>query len=548
VSGALGAVRRSSGLQFGVVLLGLAILGGIVYLPQAVHGGFLSDAWSNRALYEFAPVHGFFNKISYLGEQSNISPRPLQAVYLVLLNSIFGSHVHYWLTWDVATNIGMCAAFYLLLRKLGFRWLDAGVMAALVLVFPAATSIRFWLATIWGPASIAFVCLGFLLALEAFEAKSLRNKLLLHAASILLFVLSLLLYEIALLVILAGILIYLLRAPWREALARWIADCFVLGVIALTVTLKSSEGHAETEMGAFNHGKLILEQAKTLAMTIVLPFNSDQWYLILLVLTVPAVAGLVWWLRDKADPMRAELQRWLVTMGAGAIVVVLGYVIYAPGTDYYEPLNPGIADRVNLVPSFGWILMLYAGAMLLATLILRDVPRARRWISLAATLGVALLAAGWLRTIGDYSAAFTTAYQEDVRILTTMQTSIPDPKPGSTIWTFAQPVEQVTGVPIFGNTWDMTSSVKLQYDDPSLVSLVAYPESEFECSAAGVNPKGRYLIEGVTPPEYISKYGKTYFIDTTSGESTLIGNRGQCEAALASGKYPLAPYLPPAAP
>jgi hypothetical protein len=540
------AVRRSAGLQFGLVLLGLLILAGIVYEPQAIHGGFLSDAWANRANFMYAPVHGFFNKISFLAEQPNIAPRPLQAVYIVLLNSIFGSHVGFWLTWQVLTNVFMCAAFYLLLRKLGFRWLDAGVIAALVLIFPAASSIRFWLATIWGPASLTFVCVGFLLALYAFEAKTRRNKLLLHGASLLFFVLSLLLYEIALLVILAGILIYLLRAPWREALARWAADIVVLGILALTVTLKSSEGHAETEMGAFNHGKLILEQAKTLGMTIVLPLNSDQWYLILLVLLVPALGGAAWWLRDKVDPVRAELQRWLLTMAAGAVVVVLGYVIYAPGTDYYQPLLPGIGDRVNLVPSFGWVLMLYAGAMLIATLALRDVRRARTWISVAAALGCLLIAAGWLRTIGTYSGYYSRAYQEDVRVLTTMQENLPNPKEGSTIWTFGQPVEEGPGVPIFGNTWDMTTSVQLKYDDPTLTSLVAYPENEFECTAAGVNPKGRYAVEGVTPPQYISPYGKTYFIDTTSGENMAIESRQDCEAAI--GSYPLAPLSPPAAP
>ncbi|MBS1675751.1 MAG: hypothetical protein JST08_00050 [Actinobacteria bacterium] len=546
MSAALGLVRRNSGLQFAIVLLVLAVIAGIVYEPQAIHGGFLSDAWANRANYVFGEAHGFFNKISELGSQANIAPRPLQAVYLVLLNSIFGSHVGFWLTWQVATNVGMCAAFYLLLRKLGFRWFDAGMIAALVLIFPAATSIRFWLATIWGPASLGFVCFGFLLALEAFEAKSLRNKLLLHTASILFFVLSLLLYEIALLVILAGILLYLLRAPWREALARWVADCCVLGVIALTVTLQSSEGHAETEMGAWAHGRLILEQAKTLAMTVVLPFNTDHWYLILLVLMVPAVALFIWWLRDRADPIREDLERWLMTMGAGAIIVVLGYVIYAPGTDYYQPLLPGIGDRVNLVPSFGWVLMLYAAAMLLATLILRDIPRGRRWVSVVAAIGCALIAAGWLRTIGDFSGYFTRAYQEDVRVLTTMREHLPNPKRGSTIWTFGQPVEEGPGVPVFGNTWDMTQSVRLKYDDPTLTSLVAYPESEFECTPEGVNPKGRYEVEGQTPPQYISLYGKTYFIDTTSGRYTAIENREQCEVAIA--KYPLSPYLPPAAP
>jgi len=390
------------------------------------------------------------------------------------------------------------------------------------------------------------VCIGFLLALYAFEAKTMRNKLLLHAASLLLFVTSLLLYEIALLVMLAGVLIYLLQAPWREAVGRWIVDCAVLGIITITVTLGSSDGHAQTEMGTFAHGREIFSQAKTLATTVILPLNSDQWYLILLLLVLPAVALAVWWLRDRADPIRAELQRWLLTIAGGAIVVFLGYVIYAPGTDYYKPLGLGIADRINFVPSFGWMLMLYGGAMLAATLVLRDVPRAARWTSALAALVCALIAAGWLRQIGDYSAYYTQAYAEDVRVLETMKRTLPDPQPHSTIWTFGQPVEVSPGVPVFGNTWDMTASVKLAYDDGTLVSLVAYPESEFKCLADRVDPGGRYAVEGKTPPANTSAYGRTYFLDTSAGEVTKIDNRKQCEAA--AGKYPLSPDYPPPAP
>jgi len=540
------AARHRSGLEFGLVVLALAIIAGIVYEPQAINGGFLSDAWANRASWVFNPEHDFFGKIGQLAEQSNISPRPLQAVYLALLNTFFGGHSGFWLTWQVATNVAMCAAFFLLLRKLGFRAFDAGVIAALVLVFPAASSTRFWLATIWAPAALGMVCLGFLLACYAFEARSRRNRLLLHGLSLLLFVASLLLYEIALLVILAGILLYLLRAPWRQAAARWAVDVAVLGILTLTVTLASSEGHEESTVGAWVHGRTIFSQAKTLFATEVLPFASDKWYVLLLLLLVPAVALLVWKLIDAADPVRRELQRWLLTMAAGLVIVVLGYVIYAPGTDYYLPLNPGIGNRINVVPSFGWVLILYAGAMICATLALRGIPRARAWISPVAAIGCALIAAGWLGSISNESAAFTKAHEEDERVLATIERSIPDPKPGSTIWTFAQPVEVIPFVPVFGNTWDMTSSVKLRYDDPSLTSLVAYPETNFECGIDAVIPAGRYSEDGAPNPAWASRYGLTYFVNTTSGEWAEIDNRKQCLGAVAH--FPEAPLLPPAAP
>lgn len=534
--------RRGAGFQFAVVLLGLAIIAAIVYEPQAINGGFLSDAWANRANFMFSSGHGFFGKISELASQENIAPRPLQAVYLVLLNSVFGSHVGFWLTWQVATNVGMCAAFYLLLRKLSFNWFDAGFIAALVLVFPAASSTRFWLATIWAPLSLGMVCAGFLVALYAFEAMRTRNKLLLHTMSLLLFVASLLLYEIALLVMLAGVLVYLLRAPWREAVRRWIVDCVVLGIVTVTVTLGSSSGHAETEMGTVSHAREIFSQAKTLAATVILPFNSDKWYVLLLVAMVPAVALLAWKLDDRSDPTRRELRRWLLTMAGGAIVVVLGYVIFAPGTDYYEPLFPGIGNRVNIVPSFGWVLMLYAGAMLASTLALRGMPRSRQLTSFAAAAACAFIAAGWLSNIGLYSGYFTRASEEDQRVLAVIRSAIPDPAPKSTIWTFGQPVEEALGVPVFGNTWDMTSSVRLLYGDRTLESFVAFPGTEFACHPKHMVPAGVYLEPIQGSAQHGEEYGTFYFVDTNTGRTERIESQRQCEAA--SHEFELSPSLP----
>lgn len=536
------AWRRSPGLQFAAVVLALAALAAILYLPQALDGGFLSDAWANRAAWVFNPGSGFFGKVSQLASLPNIAPRPLQAVYLALLNTVFGSNASAWLTWQLLTNVAMCAVLYLLLRKLGFKAFDAGTMAALVLAFPAASSTRFWLATIWAPAALGMVCLGFLLALYAFEARTTRGKLALHGLSLLLFVASLLLYEVALLVVLAGVLLYLLRAPWREALARWAVDCAVLITLTLTITLGSSNGHEETTVGIWEHGRTIFDQAVTLGTTVVVPFTS-QWYVIVLALAVPTVSLLVWRRSDPGDPVRAVLQRWLLTMAAGALIVTLGYAIFAPGTDYYAPLNPGIGNRVNVVPSFGWVLMLYAAAMLCATLALRRLPRWRNWVSAAATLACALVAISWVGSISDYSGYFTRASEEDRRVLATMQRVLPDPPPYSAIWTFGQPVEIVPFVPVFANTWDMLSSVRLTYDDPTLASLVAFPETNFECAAEALLPAGSYSENGAPNPQLASPYGKTYFVNTTTGEVAEINSRRQCSEALQ--RFPEAPPYPP---
>ena len=272
----MSAERRRAGLELGAVALVLAILAALVYGPQAIHGGFLGDAWSNRALFLFSESHGFFGKIGDLLAQPNIAVRPLQAVYLVVLNSVFGSHVGFWLTWQVFTNVVMCVTLYLLLRRLSLSAIEAGTVAVLVLLFPAASSIRFWLATIWAPLSLSMVCGGFLLALSAFEAESKRRALILHGLSLALFVASVLLYEVALLILLCSVLLYLLRVPWRAAVQRWIADCVVLLIIVLTVTLSSDVGHESSEAGLLSHAKTIAEQAETLFTTIVPPLNSGS--------------------------------------------------------------------------------------------------------------------------------------------------------------------------------------------------------------------------------------------------------------------------------
>jgi hypothetical protein len=531
--------RLRGARELGGVGLLLAAIGAAVYEPHAIHGGFLSDAWANLARYEFAPGSGPLDTLSYFLEAPNISVRPLQAVYLLILYEAFGSHMGFWLTWQVATNVLMVLLLYALLRRLSLAGFDAACVAVLVLIFPAASSVRFWTPTIWAPLSISMILLGFMLALAAFQTEERRKSLLLHAVSLSLFVASLLLYEVTLLIMLASVLLYRLRVPWATAARRWAVDCAVLIPILVTVTLSSS-GHAETTEGLWRHGVAIFEQAWMLLATVVLPLRSAHWYILLLLALIPAASFLVYRRLPASSPVRPELRQWLVAMAGGFVVVALGYAIFVPGTDYYNPMGFGIADRVNAVPSIGWVVVLYAGAMLVGTLAFRGLSRARLLSSGLAAVACALIAIGWLKTLANYSDAYVHAYSEDTRVLATIQTALPDPPPRSTIWTFGQPVEIVPGVPVFGNTWDMTSSVRLTYNDPTLTSYVAYPGTTFACRKQMVVPRGVYV--GVPGPDSGSPYGRTYFIDTTVGHVQSIRSPAQCRRASAS--FPRSPALP----
>jgi hypothetical protein len=530
--------------QAGIVAVLLGALATWVYGPHAIHGGFISDGWSIRTLYEFAPRDSFFDRLEFLLDQPNISPRPLQGVYLAFENAIFGPHMDLWLIWQGATCVSMSLMLYVVLRQLGFGWLDAGLVAALVLIFPIATSLKLWTAPASGM-TITLALAGFAVALRAFEAG--RWRFVLHGASLALFASSLLLYEVALPLMVASVLVYRLRVAWRPAIARWLVDCALLLPLALLVTRsESSSWEAQGSAGMRRHAEVFWDQAQTILTAVVLPFGTDRWYALALIALIPAAALVLLWQLPRLDPVRADLRRWLLTIAGGLVIVALGYGIFVPAMDYYTPLGAGIANRINAVPSIGWVLVLYGLVMLAATMAFRGLARARQASAAATVVACLVISASWLQIVDRDTDSFMRAYSEGQNVLRSVGTTVPDPPPHSTIWTFGQPVEIALGVPVFGNTWDMTSSVQLLYDDPTVESYVAHPGTTFTCRRNGIVPGGPiYASDSAAQVAALtSEYGRTYFVDTVGRRAEAIRTPAQCRRA--RDTFPLSPALPPA--
>jgi uncharacterized membrane protein len=538
-------VRHPQLLATLVVAILLGCVAAIVYGPHAIHGGFISDAWSARALYEFAPEDDFLGRLGHLLSQPNVSPRPLQGVYVAVQNAVFGSHMGFWLAWQGAMCVAMSLMLFLVLRELRLSWLDAAIIATLVLIFPASTSMKLWTAPVSG-LTIALALAGFVVALRAFDAGG-RRRYVLHGGSLALFASSLLLYEVALPLMVASVLVYRLRTPWPPAIKRWLVDCALLLPLALLVTRsESSSWEAQTFDGMRRHAEVFWDQAQTMLTAIVLPFGTDRWYAIALIALVPLAAILVLRQLPPLDQTREELRRWLTVVAGGLIVVALGYGIFVPAMDYYTPLGPGIANRINAVPSIGWVLVLYGLIMLAGTMAFRGLPRARYMASAGALLACLVVSASWLQSVSRDSDAYMRAYSEGQKVLRAVETALPDPPSGSTIWTFGQPVEIAGGVPVFGNPWDMTNSVQLMYDDPTIESYVGQPGTTFSCRPDAIVPGG----PAYTSPDpsqvavLSSSYDRTYFIDTVGGRIETITTPAQCRRARTS--FQRSPALPPA--
>lgn len=501
----------------------LVVLAAVVFGPHALDGGFLADDWAVYALLNFSDHQGFVGAIQTLLEQPNVSQRPGGAIYLATVETVFGMHMGFQLAWAAAMGVILVLSVYWVLRLMDLPALVAASVSLLILLFPGADSQRLWITASGGQLSVTFTVLGFGLAILAFRAKG-RARIAIHAASLALFVASLLFQETALVVMGGGVLLYLLVAPWREALKRWAADLGVLVPIAVFVTSRSSF-ERQDGAGMVEHAKTMVGDAQALFTSVVLPVGVDKWFVLVPVLLVLGAAIAVARSLPTEDADRADLRRYLVAALAGLFVVMAGYAIYVPAADYYSPVRYGIGNRINGVPSIGWALLLVSIGMLAATLAARAIPRSRRYVQAIALCAVLLVAVQYIGQLRTDAGRYDRAFKNGAKALATMRAKVvPKPPSGAMIWTFAQPIEQVPGIPVFGNTWDMTSSVQLMWRDQTISSVPVYPDLKFDCQRGSVGPAGERFGKG----RYRVPYGKAYFVDTATGVYAVPPNRAAC--------------------
>jgi len=500
----------------------LALVAAAVYGPHAGAGGFLSDDWAIRALLTFSGDQGFFGAIQTLLGAPNISQRPGYAIYLAAADSVFGAHTAYYLAWAAAMGVVLALSVYWVLRLMKLPALVAGSVSLLILLFPGADALRLWITASGHQLSVTLAVLGFGLAILAFRAEG-RSRIAMHAASVVLFAASVLFYEVALAVMCASVLLYLLIAPWREAVMRWVVDLVVLVPIAIIVTSKTSFERQDAA-GMIEHARAMFSDALALLTSVVLPGGVGIWLIAATALLVLGSAIAVARSLAAEDADRVELRRFLVTALAGLVVVVAGYAMYVPGIDYYTPGAYGIGNRVNNAASIGWALLLVSFAMLAVTLARRAIPGSRRYVQAIALGAVLLVALQYTGQVRADASRYQRAYATGARALATMRARVPKPPAGSLVLAFGQPIEQVAGIPVFGNTYDMTSSVQLMWNEPKIVSIPAYPDMKLDCRRRALELASARIDQRTASVPY----GRAYFVNTVSGAYVVPRDRAAC--------------------
>lgn len=499
----------------------LAILGTVAFGSHVVDGGFYWDDWENAASARYAPAEGFA-----LGglELKLFAYRPVHALAHWIPHELLGADPSAHLALAIAFAVLASLALYALLRTLSLEPLAAGAIAALVLLFPWSDSTRLWATASVNSLAIAAYALGTVLALRGLETAGRRRRPL-TAGAVLLYVVSVLTYEVTAAPILLAVLLYCTRVPWREALRRWRIDVAAVAGALVVVGLSTTRG-MQSPLGQLEHALEIGRGAVALVALAASPFGTLPVPAFLgAAAIIVATAALLAKRLAKADPARRELRRWLVVAAAALVATAAGYAAFVPGEARYDPLGPGVGNRINIFAAIGIVLLVFALLRLVAEIVARVVPRSRRVASAAVAAGCVAIAIGYVAQLEADKSAWASAAAQQERILADLPSELGDRSAGHRVYSTGHELYAAPGIPIFATTYDLDGAVKLTLEESTVSAFPTHPDGGVRCGPALVrpfDPAGRRSAP--------ARYGRALLLDVASGHSTSIDSRADCRA------------------
>jgi hypothetical protein len=517
----------------GVALVGLGFL---VLTPHVRHGGFYADDWANAAAYHF---EGWW-RTSLDEWRHQIPARPILALLHPLPYALFGSDPTYHLVTAVALAVLTSLSFFVFLRVLGIELPHALAMALLSLVFPWSDAAHLWPTGAMNNVAVIAYFLGSTAALRGLALWQARRRdaLLFHLLAAALYLVSILTYEVAGAAILLSGLLYRTRVSWRALLPRWSVDAaLVLVPLAISLHVTSRVRHVGSLSERVRDIPHFVGQGLSLFASIFVPRDlSSSWArdlssssgsswdltsssagkLVVLAATA-AIVGAA--LARCRRPEGRELRRWLYCGAGGAGIVVAAYVMFL-GSGLFPLFFPGIDDRIQTLAAFGFVVAAYSVLALVALLVAGERGRAAAVILGAGTI---LIGLGFIQRVRDDVNRYDSAAAEQRYFLARLQTALPSPRRGTTIFTFGYPAATAPGVPIFQTPWELRGAVDLRWNERSLKAVPIYKQGVF-CgrSEIGALEFGR---------QSTAAYGRAVFADVPTGRTQNIGSRGVCAQA-----------------
>jgi hypothetical protein len=528
--------RREAGLALvAAVIAAVGLLG-----SHVTDGGRYLDDWWLGVYVRFPHQLGFGSAYGYLDFYSGA--RPGDVAYWLATYRLFGFHDDLHRGLGVLLAVGLATVFYLLLRELRLSVWEAAAVTAVSLALPIADSIHFWITPDVAQLCLGTCAAGYLVALRGLRSSTTRAHRL-RLASLGLFVVSALFAETMLPAIGLSVLVYRTRAGWRRSLAWWAADATIAVVGAIHYALtepKRLAGPAAQESYA-HHAGVLADQSLTLVTGSLVPFVHSRAAVLagLLVLT----GLLARRLRDTAGTDAGSgartlvARRWIVTAGVAAVLALASYVIYVPSDPSYQPLVPGVGNRINIGALLPISLLLFAIVRLLGTLF----AARRRAIAVSVVAWGVVLFGGASRLEADHWL-WDQAATHQATVLDAIHRVLPDPPPGASLLVFNSPgvvthFERVgessvnEPVPVFSTWWELDAAVKLSYGraDLDAYPIWAYQPPQVACGAHYVYQLG--LDSGMV--RHALAYGDVYVVNVASPAAAvrLVSPR-QCKSVV----------------
>jgi hypothetical protein len=192
----------------------------------------------------------------------------------------------------------------------------------------------------------------------------------------------------------------------------WALDiCAVAAALGLPDLITGSAGATANPIiplgEQLDHAKLMGDQGLTLLTSVLVPFGAPHRDVVLPVaLLIVCVGAVLWWTARADSPVRGQLRRWLLLLASGGIVVAGAYAVYVPAPIHlYQPLAKGLENRVNVLASLGYAIIVYSLAMVLAASAVRLIRRPLTWAPVIGAVVVAVVFVGYThRTRRDVAA------------------------------------------------------------------------------------------------------------------------------------------------
>lgn len=523
--------------EVGLCGLFLLLLGFAVFGVHVADGNrYWADDWYHTRLVAQADGPSFWDTVN----PQTAEFRPLLVTLIALPYHVLGLEPAWHLGLAVVLAAGASLSFYWLLRVLGIAALHAGLVAALILLFPWSDSSRLWTTGSILNVALILYFVGTALGLLAFRREGWRAVALI-AGAVSCYVMSIITYEIVAAAEVASVLLYARYAGWRPALRRWPLDLLAIGVTLRFVYVHIPERYKTetTPRAVAGHGRDMADESLTLLQTSLFPGVFSGRVLGLLVIAAVLVgAGVLWRRLAPEDETRRTLLRWFAFAAAGALLISAGYAAFVPGKSTYLPSNPGVGNRVNLLAGFGFVMVAYAVLMLAGTLVARATSRGPGLAAALAAAASVAIGAGYIVILGgdirNWDRAADLQRQELAVIGRVVPPLLADVRangpagPGKpSVYAFGWPTYTAPSVPVFALRTDLRDGVRLTLDDPRVTAQPVRRTEQFQtrwfCERRYMFPKdiSMDIAEG-------APYGRGIFVDIPTGRGVIPRNQAEC--------------------